>query len=208
LSRSEQPVYPSRGLEVVTRQLERWREPRVLDLGAVNGENVNFLSRYGARLSIADLRSALSGVGASGGTLEPRMIEKALALSLNDETNAGDGRTPERFKLVLAWDLFDYLSEEHRNLLGLRLSELTTTGSLLFFFVSYRESIREIPRNYSLIGDAVVPRPSELSSGLRLGTRPSPRIKEPQLLRSLPGFAVEATYLLRNGLQEYCLIRT
>ena len=35
------------------------------------------------------------------------------------------------------------------------------------------------------------------------GRRPCPRHKQPDLERSMPGFRIDSSYLLRNGMQEY-----
>lgn len=183
----------SRALALVLSALERMRGPRVLDLGAANGRNVSFFSRYGARMAIADLRSVLRG-----DVSDPRDLARALELDLGSEEDP--------FNLVLAWDLFDYLAQNDRDRLGARIAAVTSKGARLFFFVSYRAQIPDCPRSYFLMDESVVAHDNNASAGNGSG-HPSPRLREPQLLKSLPGFEVESTFLLQNGLQEYCLVK-
>ncbi len=174
-------------MPAVWRNLERYPEPRVLDLGTASGNNVNFFLRYSAGLSVADLRGQLLGARGAGSSLQ-----QALRL----EGVHGP------FHVVLAWDLFDYLSTEQLAALGARLGELVRADGIVLCFLSYRAHIPGEPRLYRILDR------DHLQVDANDATeRPSPRIKEPQLRRAFPGFEVEGSYLLRNGLQEYLLRR-
>jgi hypothetical protein len=174
----------------IVAELAKHVQPRVLDLGSASGSNVNFFARFGSRLSLVDLRSQLAG-----GARSPVASTLLSALRLE--------RATDRYDLVLAWDLFDYLAPDQLELLGARLSELSEPATRLFCFLSYRADIPQRPRMYWLQSDQIIV--GEDAGG---PLRPSPRLKEQQLVRALQGFEVENSYLLRNGLQEYVMVRT
>lgn len=174
----------------IVAELAKQAQPRVLDLGSASGLNVNFFARFGSRLSIVDLRSQLVG-----GTLAPVGSTLLSALRLEQAADSYD--------LVLAWDLFDYLQPDQLELLGARISELSEPSTQLFCFLSYRADIPQRPRMYWLQNDEII-----VAEGAGGPLRPSPRLKEQQLIRALQGFEVENSYLLRNGLQEYVMVRT
>ncbi len=176
----------SRALAEVVDLLSRGPGLKVLDLGSATGSNVDFLSRFGANLTIADLRSSVADRGVRS------QLEEALLLP---------GALPP-YDLALVWDLFDYLEKEDRKVLGARLRALMKPGGRVFCMVSYREEIPLAPRRFYLVNGEEVDYEDPAGS-----TVPSPRIKEPELLRSMPGFEVDNCYLLRCGVQEYLLSR-
>jgi hypothetical protein len=165
---------------------------RILDLGAANGTNVAFLSRYPCKLHIADLYRSLRR---EGGPL-PRaadQFDRALALQL-----------PEgEFDLVLAWDFLDYLNEVQLEVLGRHLRRRTAPQARVFALISYLSEIPDRPYAFHIMDEETLRYADP--SGLE---RPSPKYKEPELLRRLPDFAVETSFLLRHGVQEYVLVRT
>lgn len=182
---------PSKALPLVLSRLSEERKTRILDLGGATGTNVRFFSRYSCRIHIADLFATL--VHDEPGSLEDPEADFtslcAEALDLDPE---------ERFDLILAWDLFDYLRPEQiHSLAGLLIPHCLDT-TVLFALASYHKQIRARPGNYELLApDRLRYRPT----GIAL--RSSPRHKEPDLQRALSGFVVAQSFLLRHGQHEY-----
>ena len=182
------------GLGPVLRELERRRRPRVLDLGPALGASVEFLAGYSVQLFIADLYRS---VRSSTGQLPPdaprlrRVLEEQLP------------QPPEGpFDLVLAWDLLNYFAAEQLVVLGQHLGDLCRPGGQLFALVATRDTISERPMNFEIFApDQLRYRPTASRQ------RPNPGYHETALERLLDAFAVQTSFLLRNGMQEYIFTR-
>jgi hypothetical protein len=182
----------SRALKLLLQPLSSRSQPQVLDLGPALGKNVTFFSRYSAKLYIADLYRTLRSDREAGGH-EGQRLDRAL----RDHLPHGEG---PRFNLVLMWDLLDYFQPAEIEILGRHLRRLSHPGAQLFAMVSTLKLIPDRPRSYQIAD------PETLIYGPASSPRrPSPRYKEPDLQRMLPGLEVEVSYLLRNGVQEYVL---
>ena len=182
------------GLGTVLHELERRRRSRVLDLGPALGASVEFLAAYSVQLFIADLYRS---VRSSTGQLPPdaprlrRVLEEQLPLP--DEGP---------YDLILAWDLLNYFATDQLETLGRHLGTLCRPGGQLFALVATRGSISDRPMNFEILG------PATLRYGVTAAAeRPSPSYRETGLERLLDDFAVQTSYLLRNGMQEYVFTR-
>lgn len=195
-----QEVHASPALEALVERLRRCAPPSILDLGRAVGSNVEFLSRFAARLSIADLHGTLTA-------------DESLAIRFQDQPSAvlpevlpalqSDPGAPEgRHDVVLAWDLFNYLTRDQLDALGEVLTRLTRPGAHLLALVATAPEIPAEPVVYTILTDGRLrytvhcPRP-----------RKSPRWAPAELGRSLSGFTVDRSYLLRHGIQEYLMLR-
>jgi hypothetical protein len=179
-------------LKVVLRRLLDKPGCRVLDLGPALGGNVGFLSRYAPKLFIADLYNTLRSRSA-GLPSEPKKLERLISQDLP----AGlDGP----FDLILAWDLLNYFGTVQMSSLARRLAGHCHADSLVFALISTLKRIPDRPIKFEIVDVETLRYTIDSPLG-----RSSPMHKEPDLNRGLPGFEVEASFLLRNGLQEYIL---
>lgn len=177
--------------------LERMRsapKPVVLDLGPALGGNLHALEHLGPRIYIADLLSAgdhetsldLTRPGSTGKQFWRWMFRD---------------RPQERLDVILAWDLLNYLSlDEIRSLIA-DLRPQIVPGTLLFAVIAQGKEIPQRPLPYAIHSGSILVPQGEIS-----GRAPAPRYREPELRRALPGFVVDASYLLRSGLQEYLFV--
>lgn len=166
---------------------------RVLDLGPARAANLDFFSRYGGHLTVADFYSGLRTARAS--TMSEDVDDdrkiKAFAELLPFDKKA-------RFDLVLAWDLLNYLTPQEQHLLMTCLEPFCLAGTTILAFVSMQKEMPPAPSAYS-IRDA-----DTLSYEEREGrARPCPRYLEGDLLKRMQGLTVENRYQLRNGMLEY-----
>lgn len=182
------------GLGQVLRELERRRRPRVLDLGPALGGSVEFLARYSVQLFIADLyRSIRSSTGQL--PPDPPRLRRALEVQLPVPD-------AEPFDVVLAWDLLNYFAADQLEVLGNHLGTLCRPGGQLFALVATRGPIGDRPMNFEIVA------PDLLHYHATAATeRPSPGYRETALERLLDAFAVQTSFLLRNGMQEYIFTR-
>jgi hypothetical protein len=153
----------------------------VLDLGPASRDNLEFFGRRGVRLTVADL---YRGCGHQRRSKE--LLSKLLRYQRSD-----------RFDLVLAWDVLNYLKREELGALVESLGDHLSSGTLLHAFIVTARDMAPEPITYRIEdGETLVP-------VSKPGRSVSPRYVEPELLRSMPGMTVEHRFQLRNGMAEY-----
>ena len=164
---------------------------RVLDLGPARAANLEFFSRYGGQLTVADFYSGLRPARAAAMNEDDERMTKAFADLLPFDKST-------RFDLILAWDLLNYLTPREQQLLMTSLEPFCLAGTTILAFVSMQKEMPPAPSAYS-IQDA-----DTLVYEEREGrTRPCPRYLEGDLLKRMQGLTVENRYQLRNGMLEY-----
>lgn len=163
---------------------------RVLDLGPARSANLDFFSRYGGQLTVADFYSGLRGARASTSDDNDRKAEAFAELLPFDHAT--------RFDLVLAWDLLNYLTPQEHQLLMTCLEPFCMPGTAILAFVSTQKEMPPAPSAYSIQdADTLVYEEREGRA------RPCPRYLEGDLLKRMQGLTVESRYQLRNGMLEY-----
>lgn len=184
----------SQALAALFAEIRKRPKVTVLDLGPALGSNVEFLSQFGCRLVIADLWASLASRQPSGD--EGDLAGPAFfldALTVPDDAGVD---------VVFAWDLFDYLKKKELAHLGARLRDISRPGALLFAQVTYVKQMPAQPRRFRI--------QNEETLGYERRTtldRPAPRFAPAEVRDLLPGFAVDRSFLLRHGIQEYLLAR-
>ena len=164
---------------------------KVLDLGPARSANLEFFSRYGGQLTVADFYNGLRAVRAATASEDDDRKAKAFAELLPFDKSA-------RFDLILAWDLLNYLTPQEQHLLMASLEPFCLAGTGILAFVSTKKEMPPAPSAYS-IRDA-----DTLIYEEREGrARPCPRYLEGDLLKRMQGLTVENRYQLRNGMLEY-----
>lgn len=197
----QEQVHSSPALEALVERLQRSAPPSILDLGPALGTNVEFFSRYAARLSIADFLGSLS----TDEGLAIRFHEQPAAVVseiLSAATGAQDVHDSELHDVVLAWDVFNYLTRQQMDALGEHLARLTRPGAHLLTLVATAPEIPAEPVIYKIEDEG------HLRYGIRSPRpRKSPRWAPAELGRCLASFTVDRSYLLRHGVQEYLMLR-
>ncbi len=186
-------AHQSLALDLLVQHLGSVDRPALLDLGRACGDNVTFFSRFSASIQIADFYRSLLAEGPLA-RQDPRRFAAACARLL---PYPGDAR----FDLVLAWDLFNYLSLAEIAALGRHLTRFCRPGTLIFCLLSIQREIAHHPQAFQVLDPQTL-----LYRGSSVGLMPCPRYREPDLARALAGFQVAKVFLLRNGMQEYVLV--
>lgn len=185
---ASRPPQQTLALKVLLERLGG-RPRTLLDLGTANTENVAFLSALPARLIIADLPHSLASVP-TGSAFDARLQQELPDIE------------PGSVDAVLAWDLLNYLDPRQIGSLGGHLERLCAPEAPVFALISTLAEIPDEPRVYRIADSEHLFYESHTR-----GRRTCPRYNEPDLHRALPGFEVETSYLLRNGMREYLLCR-
>ena len=187
---AEPEVHRSLALPALFDAMSRSPKVNVLDLGSAVGTNVEYLSRFGCRLSIEDLFASRSAA-AEEGDLGPDFFARLLTV-------------PEgtQFDIVLAWDLYNYLSRKELRHLAAALRRLCRPGALVFSLMWIHKTIPAQPIRFRIQG------PDQLLYERRTAVeRPGPRFPPAELNQAMIGFRVDRTFLLRHGIQEYLFIK-
>jgi len=164
---------------------------RVLDLGPARSANLEFFSRYGGRVTVADFYSGLRSMRAATASEDDDRKAKAFAQLLPFDKST-------RFDLILAWDLLNYLKPQEQHLLMASLEPFCMAGTAILAFVSTQKEMPPAPSAYSIRdADTLVYEEHEGRA------RPCPRYLEGDLLKRMQGLTVENRVQLRNGMLEY-----
>jgi hypothetical protein len=193
-ARSAEPeIHRSPALASLLAELKGGRV-EVLDLGAPVGANVEFLAPLGCKLYIEDLYSALANRQPRGAEAEVAGPEFfAEFLSLPDDV---------RFDAVFAWDLFNYLKREELAHFAAHLDRYCRPGTKVFALISYLKQMPAQPHRFRFHDQ------ESLIYERRTATeRPSPRLATAELPELLGDFRIDRTFLLRNGYQEYLMVK-
>lgn len=197
---SRQPTYSdsagkthhSLGLKHALRRFHSTGGSRILDLGPASGRNVQFLSRFASKLHIADLYQTLVG------SQERRRLDRARFVRILSRDVHSPDKQP--VDLILAWDLLNYLDREQLSLLGQQLAGLCCRDTVILSLISTHKLIPKHPTRFLIIDAETLWYDNDSKID-----RPAPLYKEPDLDRLWESFAVETSFLLRNGMQEYVL---
>jgi hypothetical protein len=179
------------GLALVAEHLAGGGKRQVLDLGSALQHNLDFLSQFPIRIFFEPLQHALSDLRAAEAEADSAPAPQPFA-----DLFAYPGDVS--FDLVLAWDVFDYLEPEHIGALRERLAPHLARDCLLFCLTSNQAEIPAEPRSYRILAEdrlAYEPRSPRLI--------PGPRRSAMELKARLRDFALERSFLLQHGVQEY-----
>lgn len=190
----EPEVHRSLALATLFAGLDPERRIQIIDLGPAVGANLEYLTaRFLCKFFVGDLYRSLLADGARFS--DPETDHEALLRGALPAVAAP-------FDLVLAWDLFDYLTRRQIRALSTVLADLCRPGGQLFAMVSIGTEIPASPGTF-VFHDAETIIYRDRSAA----TRPAPRYRPSDVAELTPGFTVDRTYLLRHGVQEYLLVR-
>ena len=180
-------VHNSMGFAIVCEHLRKQEPPVVLDLGSLVSANIEFLSQFRCKLFIEDLAEGLNELNRLSS--EDRLTDIHNHLQTYGNT---------QFDLILVWDLFNYLERRAMAALVEYLIQYSHRDTLMFSLICTRKQMREQPSRFEIVSEQQLR--YEIDADAK---RPCPYHNGTRILRDLPQFAAERTYLLRNGMQEY-----
>ena len=176
--------YTSTVLSLFVEALEHCREPQVLDLGPVCGENITFFAHQVQRLYVFDMFIRLD-----------RNRRKGVPLSWAWRQL---DYPPQSFDGILLWDLADHLNDQEVRRLVEFCRNMVKPGGMVTVFV-FGERVLSHTVNSFVIGE-----------GLRLHLRPQPYLDLPlqvrqnrEVLSLFTPFTPVRSFIYRNGLREF-----
>lgn len=190
--RSESPPPPelarfeqaSLALEHIVSRLDHAPHCGILDLGSPTAANLELYSRHDAKITFADLYRFYAPMR-TGGT-SSKLFTESLP------------RAPMQVDVVLAWDLFDYLSLDEITWLRQSLAQHCAPGAILHALVSSEGLISDTPSFFTIVDDKTL-----LVEESGPPVRPSPALSEHTLVGSLHELTVQSRFRLRRATIEY-----
>ena len=184
----------SPGLERFTEHLADAERPPILDLGAPVASNIDFLSELDCVLHIADLHRVLSEDPGMSAPEEERDVDAVVGRVASYEEHV-------RFDGILGWNLFDYLDAPVALALAKRIARNCHSGTVLLMITSTSDTIPSNPGRITIV-DTRNLRFERLSPDTRDGARHTPL----SLQKLLPGFILQHSFLLQEGMQDYLFV--
>jgi hypothetical protein len=182
--------YPAPGLKNALEHLPR-PGASVLDLGPALGANVAYFGGLGARLRIADLERSIDDEGAREAI--PAIWERKLVHLLPFD----DG---ERFDLVLAWDLPNYLGRERWPAVVRRIVERLAPGGAFHLLARVGTEMPARPSLFRIVAPGILSEQAIATSVV-----PAPRLPHAEVEKMNPGLVAPRSHLGKQGMQEYLL---
>jgi hypothetical protein len=186
------PCYRSPTIQELFSRLAPAGPRHVLDLGPVTSANVEFFSRFSCRLQIVNLL----------GTLAADPSRALLATNPAAALRQVLPRDARDFDVVLAWDVFNYLTREQARTAVRILSELTGPAAWVLAFIYTSKEMPAAARTFKIIDDHTLrwEQPSE-------AVRPSPRYPPAEVEKLFASFTIVRSVLMRHGMQEFLFTR-
>jgi hypothetical protein len=184
----ETEKYSSMCLQFFLEALEHRKEVRLLDLGPVCEENIQFFARRIDKLFICDMFIRLDRGRRSG---------QSCSLAL-EQLNY----PPETFDGILLWDLIDRFDrEEARNLVQLCYRWLKPGGIVMLLASGKRDMLSKVS-SFVITEGFLVHLRVQHHLDLRVYSR-----QNRELLELLGPLTLAKSYMYRNGLREFILRR-
>lgn len=178
----------------VLQALEPDTRVEVMELAPANCALLDYFSQFPAKLFLPGCRNELLGLGTSESEAGPPLSQTLQRLIPLQE------RDRHSLKLLLLWDLTNYLEKSVLSALIEHLSPLFSKLTVLHTYIHTRQTMPALPGDYRLAAGQTVmvdmPAP---------WTAPSPVYHQALLNKVLSPFRVERGMLLANGFQEYIL---
>ncbi len=186
-------VFRSLGLDALFQLLQPEEKYRFIDLGPAIGRNVEYLTQYASRIRVLDLHGTLAEEKFFDRGEEPcdeTMMERALKIP-----------DPERFDVVLGWDLFNYLKSDELRALVRYLDRHFVRGTIFFAMVSTLKEMPAQPMSFRIQDKDTL-----IYCADSAGARSCPRFTPRDLTLLMSSFSVHSSFILRNGMQEYVFV--
>jgi hypothetical protein len=188
----ETEIYSSPGLAEALSGVPEDGTCKVLDLGPSVAANVEFVSSFASYLQIIDAIDRGPSAAGLEGSSSPRL--SAL--------NALLGQHQRSFNLVLAWDIFNYLSPERAERLNRLVAELCLPNARLHAIFFATDTMPAVPNRYRIVDRdrlAYEPGTTEI--------RGAPELPPSAVGKLLKGFRIEHSFVLQHGVHEYAATR-
>ncbi len=166
---------------------------RILDLGSVQSSSIDFFSDYSCYLTIADAIKKLTEIDIAC-ELEDKVLRERVETHLMFESQPYD--------IILVWDCLNHLSPAVFPLVYEKLLQACHKKSHMHGFLYTSEMHYSRPGQFYILADDKMACYQNQSPLIR--SRP---MNSMMLMNKMPGFTLDRSVLIRNGMQEFILRR-
>lgn len=186
---SREAVHRYPGIHFIAQALSANKSRRVLDLGSASAASFNFFMRKGCTVRFENISAFVADQ--LQGPIEHR---DADSIRQRLEGYLSGFRSHEKFDVVLAWDLFNYLDTETIEWLMGKLGKFCHDQSLLHA-VRYSNDAPLSPVQYQIVNEHEVKTPVQSRGKQHYFVHPLP-----ELLRNLPYYHLDTSFALQAGM--------
>ncbi len=180
-------VHRSPAFTAIYNEIKNSDRNRVLDLGPMSGGCFRLFSQLSCKIHVEDIVSLLQDHLRS----DEKNTTFDISITLTEEEQQ------EQFDVILAWDLFNYLSLQQIQQLFEALKPFCKPNTLLYMLRYVEKNIPQVPRDISVRDQYTI----EFSDGAC-----QPRVTENystlDLLKVLPGYYMQDTLLAQEGMMR------
>ncbi|MFL0799332.1 MAG: hypothetical protein K6L80_02695 [Agarilytica sp.] len=178
-------LHRSPALTAIYNEIKNSDRNRVLELGPMNAGCFQLFSELSCKIQVQDLGTSLRDHLSSGNEIIDFDVLDCL-----DNYNEN-----EKFDVILAWDLFNYLDLVQIHALFEHLQPYCKANTLLYMLRYVEKNIPDKPRVFSVKDKYLL----ELSEE-PVSLRQTPNYSTMALLKSLPGYYMQDTLLGQMGM--------
>lgn len=178
-------LHRSPAFTAIYNEIKSSNRNRVLELGPMSGGCFQLFSQLSCKIQVENFTASLCEHISSGSDISDFDVVSHL----------DDYREEDKFDVILAWDLFNYLNLDQITQLFEHLRPYCKSNTLLYMLRYVGKNIPAIPRTFyvkdkyqmQLSDDALQP-------------RVLPHYSTMQLLRAMPGYYMQDTLLGQKGM--------
>jgi hypothetical protein len=175
----------SPGLTAIYNEIKGSRVNHVLDLGLSSAKSFNFFAQLSCKIRFESLNDLFPEETGDGEPLTAQLERHLDSVQLKDQ-----------YDLVLTWDLFNYLDLRSVEWLMSRIAPLCRPDTLIHSIRYLGATIPRHPQNFQILNQYQL----LISSPTELTPRHHNSHDTAQLLRLIPDFYLEHTYLNFDGM--------
>lgn len=183
-------IHRSPGITAIYNELKSSSRNNILDLGSSSGLSFNFFSQLSCNIHFENVDGFLEDCGEAWSSSESFL--KALDAYLSSFSE------DKKFDVILAWDIFNYFDRSTLEWLINRLNPYCRVDTLLHMVKYIGQNIPATPRHYQILDQYQV----KITNNDLWCSRPFPNMDTASILKAMPGYAMEHTYLQHQGMTQ------
>lgn len=185
-----QAVHRSPGIIAIYNEVKLSRRNRVLDLGSSSGASFNFFAQLSCHIHFESIDGFLRE--------RPELMASASELQAGLDAYFSRFDSHNKFDIILAWDIFNYLDGDSLRWLIARLNDHCHPNTLLHAVKYLGRRIPAAPRHFQILDQYRIN-----ISGTELScSRPFPALDTAQQLKQMPGYVMEHTFMQQPGMEQ------
>jgi cyclopropane fatty-acyl-phospholipid synthase-like methyltransferase len=186
----KQAVHRSPGIIAIYNEVKLSRRNRVLDLGSSSGASFNFFAQLSCHIHFESIDGFLRE--------RPELLTSAKDLREGLEAYLSSFDPENKFDIILAWDIFNYLDSDTLRWLMERLNRHCHPNTLLHSVKYLGRRLPAVPRHFQILDQYRI----NISGTELFCSRPFPPLDTAQQLKHMPDYVMEHTFMQQPGMEQ------